>query len=68
MKTLLLVTLFLVCGTVCLAQDPAAEPLSRTVFKLSPQHFTINALKAGVERFNKKPHGQRFDLCDRDDG
>jgi len=29
------------------------EPLSRSVFKMSPQHFTQNALKAGLERFNK---------------
>src|SRR5687768_5543206 len=48
--------IFLVAG-VCLsagiafAQEP--ETLSRTIFKLSPQHFTQNSLKGGVERFNK---------------
>lgn len=37
------------------AESPeAAEPPSRTVFKLSPQHFTVSSLKAGIERFN--PH------------
>jgi len=34
-------------------------PLSRTVFKLSPQHFTHNSLKAGVERFNET-HSSSF--------
>lgn len=34
-----------------------AESLARTVFKMSPQHFTQNALKAGVERFNKNHSG-----------
>jgi hypothetical protein len=39
-----------------LAQN-SAEPLSRTVFKLSPQHFTHNALKVGIERFNPTHSG-----------
>jgi hypothetical protein len=37
---------------MALAQGDAEE-FSRTVFKLSPQHFTQNSLKGGVEHFNK---------------
>lgn len=36
------------------AQDSLA---SRTIIKLSPQHFIHNSLKAGVERFNKTRTG-----------
>jgi hypothetical protein len=49
-----------VASLVCAhASGQETEPLSRTVFKLSPQHFTHNALKAGVERFNKN-HSSSF--------
>jgi|SRR5690349_14640769 len=52
MKAFLLPLFVLVMlSTRAFAQE--TEPLVRTVFKLSPQHFTINSLKAGVERFNK---------------
>ena len=34
-----------------------SEALSRTVFKMSPQHFIQSDLKAGVERFNKSHSG-----------
>ena len=49
------IVLFLSCLMIppacAFAQEAAI--LSRTVFKLSPQHFTNNSLKAGIERFNK---------------
>lgn len=49
-KGYLIIAANLIAASV-LAQE--SEPLSRTVFKMSPQHFTQNALKAGVERFYK---------------
>ena len=43
----------IVCtSATSVAQDTESEPLSRTVLKLSPQHFVHNSLKAGIERFN----------------
>ena len=48
--TLLLAAVCFSAG-VAIAQD--SETISRTVFKLSPQHFTQNSLKGGVERFYK---------------
>lgn len=48
----------LVCMTTATyAQDLESAPLSRTILKLSPQHFVHNSLKAGVERFNKDHSG-----------
>jgi len=41
---------------ICLCEAAFAqetETISRTIFKLSPQHFTQNSLKGGVERFNR---------------
>lgn len=39
---------------VALAQEAAEQqPISRYIVKLSPQHFTQNSLKAGLESFNK---------------
>ena len=38
-----------------LGQD--GDTLSRTILKLSPQHFIDNSLKAGIERFNAKHTG-----------
>lgn len=35
------------------AQESANLVPSRSLFKLSPQHFTQNALKIGIERFNR---------------
>jgi hypothetical protein len=46
--TLPLVTIF----TSIVAQDLDQQP-SRSVFKISPQHFTQRQLKAGFERFNR---------------
>lgn len=54
--------LLLLAGTCILcstAQAQEPDTLSRTVFKLSPQHFIQNSLKAGVERFNKN-HSASF--------
>ena len=42
----------LLCFPLSLTFAQEIVPISRTVFKLSPQHFTHNALKAGLERFN----------------
>lgn len=48
----------LVLAGVCLSSGftlaQQSANLSRTVFKLSPQHFTENSLKGGVERFNRR--------------
>jgi hypothetical protein len=49
-STLLLAGIFLSAGSAA-GQD--SETISRTIFKLSPQHFTENSLKGGVEQFNK---------------
>jgi hypothetical protein len=48
--TLCSIALMSICALKTFAQDP--EPLSRSVFKLSPQHFIHNSLKVGLERFN----------------
>lgn len=34
------------------AQEPTPQP-SRSIFKISPQHFTQRQLKVGFERFNR---------------
>jgi len=57
MKNTLLITLALLVSTTFSLSAQETEPLSRTVFKLSPQHFTHNALKVGVERFNPTHSG-----------
>jgi hypothetical protein len=44
-------------GTISRNGQDAGTPLSRTIFKLSPQHFTHNSLKAGIERFNGNHSG-----------
>ena len=54
-NTLLLFALTIVYISTASAQDEPA--LSRTVFKLSPQHFIHNSLKAGIERFNADHSG-----------
>lgn len=50
-------THILLLAGVCLLTNVAVAQesgtISRTVFKLSPQHFTENSLKGGVEHFNK---------------
>jgi hypothetical protein len=45
----------LLFADLCASHSQAQETqsLSRSVIKLSPQHFTDNSLKAGIERFNK---------------
>ena len=53
---LLSVTIFCVSFTNTCAQDDAPT-ISRTIFKLSPQHFIHNSLKAGIERFNSTHSG-----------
>ncbi|MGC1243839.1 MAG: hypothetical protein WA874_19755 [Chryseosolibacter sp.] len=45
------------CISTSMAIAQESEPLSRTIFKLSPQHFIHNSLKAGVERFNQNHTG-----------
>ena len=55
--TLLSLTLCLYAIITASAQDE--QSLSRTIFKLSPQHFIDNSLKAGVERFNQD-HSRSF--------
>lgn len=52
---LLLFALFTFYAFPVSAQEE--EPLSRTIFKLSPQHFIDNSLKVGVERFNTDHSG-----------
>lgn len=42
------------CLSAAVADAQEPETISRTIFKLSPQHFTENSLKGGVEHFNKK--------------
>ena len=51
MKTYVLFLAWLAVPAMLLAQNETE--LRRTVFKVSPQHFTQNQLKVGVERFNK---------------
>jgi len=42
-----------ICYTSVSAQEvTSAHPISRTIFKLSPFHFTQNTLKIGIEQFN----------------
>ena len=45
------------CLSIANSRAQESEPLSRTIFKLSPQHFINNSLKAGVERFNRNHSG-----------
>lgn len=45
------------CLTLVNTRAQESETISRTIFKLSPQHFTNNSLKAGVERFNRNHSG-----------
>jgi hypothetical protein len=53
MKTALF--LLLVCGSIhTFGQSTPELPPKRILFKLSPQHFTQNTLKAGGEFFNKE--------------
>lgn len=57
-NTLILLAVLVASPCACvLGQDSLM--LSRTVFKLSPQHFVHNSLKAGVERFNPN-HSSSF--------
>lgn len=56
MRTFLLALLALSFSNI-FAQEVEPTPLSRTVFKLSPQHFVHNSLKAGIERFNADHSG-----------
>jgi len=52
MKTLLSFVLIACCfSSLAQSNEPRA---SRSIFKLSPQHFAKNTLKIGFERFNKK--------------
>lgn len=53
-------TALLICAVLCLsfsAHAQETETPSRTIFKLSPQHFIRNSLKAGIERFNENHSG-----------
>ncbi len=45
------------CLSIANSRAQESETISRTIFKLSPQHFTQNSLKAGVERFNRHHSG-----------
>lgn len=56
MKEIIFPAILSMCMAGAYAQETDA-PLSRTIFKLSPQHFTQNSLKAGVERFNQTHSG-----------
>lgn len=51
MRNIILIILAIFCYSAIHAQE--TETLSRTILKLSPQHFTDNSFKAGVERFHK---------------
>lgn len=55
MRITLLFTLAVLFAFTTSAQED--ELLSRTIFKLSPQHFIHNSLKAGIERFNPAHSG-----------
>lgn len=56
-KTILIpIAIFCFSFSHTFAQE-ADLTLSRTIFKLSPQHFIHNSLKAGIERFNKTHSG-----------
>jgi hypothetical protein len=59
MRTTGWLTMALICAASMqlVAQD--TDVVSRTIFKLSPQHFIQNSLKAGVERFNRT-HSRSF--------
>lgn len=48
---ILLLTCVCLSAGVAVAQE--SEVISRTIFKLSPQHFTESSLKGGIEHFNK---------------
>lgn len=53
MKKIILLAAFCIPAFIVSGQETdTPEPLARTIFKLSPQHFVQNSLKAGVERFN----------------
>jgi hypothetical protein len=51
MKPVLVLLILVVCISPVRAQEP--QTISRTILKLSPQHFIDNSLKVGVERFNE---------------
>jgi len=53
---LLSMTIFCISFTNIFAQDDPPT-ISRTIFKLSPQHFIHSSLKAGIERFNQTHSG-----------
>jgi hypothetical protein len=52
---LLLLAVLSLVSFATFAQE--TETISRTIFKLSPQHFIHNSLKAGIERFNTTHSG-----------
>jgi hypothetical protein len=56
MKKMIISAILSICMVSAYGQE-TDEPLSRTIFKLSPQHFIHNSLKAGIERFNKTHSG-----------
>lgn len=48
-----IVTLLILISRVAFGQEESVEYPSRTVFKLSPFHFTQNTLKVGIEAFSE---------------
>lgn len=44
--------LFVLRASLAGAQDAPDVPITKTVFKLAPFHFTQNTLKVGIENFN----------------
>jgi hypothetical protein len=48
-----ILTLAWTCFAAGIAVAQESETIPRTIFKLSPQHFTENSLKGGIEHFNK---------------
>lgn len=52
MRNTILIILAILCHSAIHAQEESTS-ISRTILKLSPQHFTDNSLKVGVERFSK---------------
>lgn len=60
MKKYLSLSLVVLLASSVIAQEIEQQP-SRSVFKISPQHFTQNQLKMGFERFNKS-YSRSFSL------
>lgn len=60
MKKLLTLPVLALMSSIASAQEQVPQP-SRSIFKISPQHFTQKQLKVGFERFNQS-YSRSFSL------